>query len=83
MTNNAAVADGTSLAIGAGGVLIFDPTASGAPQAGPSPAGVAAPVPEPGTIALLLAALWSAAIYASSAEFVGEFWLGKLSECVI
>ena len=22
-------------------------------------------------------------IWASSAEFVGEFWLGKLSECVI
>ena len=60
-TDNGALSDNTSLTIGAGGAFIFDPTVSAAP-AGAAPQS-AAPVPEPGTIALLLAAFCSAAIY--------------------
>jgi fibronectin-binding autotransporter adhesin len=48
----ASLADGSSLTVGQGAAAIFSP-------AGPSPAGVAA-VPEPGTIMLLLTALWTA-----------------------
>ena len=63
--NSGAIQDGSSLVVGAGGMFIFDPTATGTPVAatcsnGPSQI---SPVPEPGTIALLLAALASAAIY--------------------
>ena len=53
---SAAAADGTSLTVGAGGVFIFDPTATssslGADSHVASSSGVAA-VPEPGTLALL------------------------------
>ena len=64
VTDTAAIADGTSLAVGSGGIFIFDPTVAAAP--GESASGVAtadrvAAVPEPSTIVLLLAALWSAA----------------------
>ena len=61
-TTNAAVPDGTSLTVGGGGVFLFDPTVSVQPQA-VSPASQAAAVPEPGTMVLVLAALWSAVIY--------------------
>ena len=66
--SNTALADGTSLIVGAGGTFIFDPTvsaaASGEAASGaPASAAMVAPVPEPGTIALLVAALWGAAIY--------------------
>ena len=62
--SNTALLDGSVLTVGAGGTFIFDPTAAAAPSASPQvrPAGVEA-VPEPGTLVLLLAALWSAAIY--------------------
>ena len=50
------IAGGSSLTIG-GGAFIFDPMASARPltsnQASASPAGAAAAVPEPGTLALL------------------------------
>jgi hypothetical protein len=54
-----ALPNGSSLTVGQDASSIF------APASGPAiaaPAGVAA-VPEPGTWALLVAALWSAAIY--------------------
>ena len=63
-TNNAALLDGSSLIVGAGGTFIFDPTASASSLiAGPQvrPAGVEA-VPEPGTIVLLLAAVITGAV---------------------
>ena len=56
VTNGTAIADGSSLSVGAGGTFIFDPLAAGAPVAAGSVAsGAAAAVPEPGTLALLLA----------------------------
>ena len=66
VTNTSTIADGTSLTVGAGGVFIYDPSAAGANIAAvaasaASPAATTlsvAPVPEPGTIALLLTALW-------------------------
>ena len=57
------IPDGTPLVMGAGGTFLFDPTVTGAAPAAAAPAGAVSPVPEPGTIVLLLAALWSAAIY--------------------
>jgi autotransporter-associated beta strand protein len=56
VTANTALADGSSLAVGAGGVFVFDPTVTGAPLANASPAGAVASVPEPGTLALLAVA---------------------------
>jgi autotransporter-associated beta strand protein len=55
ITSNSAIADGTSLTVGAGGTFIFDPSAALAPVTS-SGAAVAA-VPEPGTLALLIAGL--------------------------
>ncbi len=63
VTNSSALPDGTSLTVGAGGVFVFDPSVSGAPSLAVSRGDVVAAVPEPGTIALLLATLWSAVIY--------------------
>ena len=57
--NSSALADGSGLVVGAGGTFVFDPTVAGAPTtAAPQirRAGVEA-VPEPGTIALLIAGL--------------------------
>ena len=67
-TDGGAIPDASSLTVGAGGVFIFDPSMAGAPMThgatfAASPAGAVAAVPEPGTIAILLAALWSAVIY--------------------
>ncbi len=67
VNTSAALPAGTSLSVGAGGTFLFDPsvvapTVSSQGLAA-SPAGAVEAVPEPGTIALLLAALWSAAIY--------------------
>ena len=64
VANTSAIADGTSLTVGAGGVFLYDPTA-GAAANEPAVTEKAsdrslAPVPEPGTLVLLLAALWSA-----------------------
>jgi len=60
MQTSAAIADGTSLTVGAGGTFIFDPTAAGSPanvRSGdslvPASAGVVT-VPEPGTLVLLM-----------------------------
>ncbi len=67
VTESSALPAGTRLIIGAGGVFIFDPTVAGAPPEDSSrtasPAAGVAAVPEPGALALLSAALWSAAIY--------------------
>jgi len=70
ITSSGALPDGQSLTVAAGGTLIFDPSFSGSPivassvssHATASPVALA-PVPEPSTLALLLAGLWSAAIY--------------------
>jgi autotransporter-associated beta strand protein len=62
VNNSGAIQDGTSLTVGAGGTFIFDPTMSGTSMDA-SPSLRPEVVPEPGTIGLLLAALWSAAIY--------------------
>lgn len=59
VNNNGAIADGTSLTVGAGAASLFDPPAGGAALAVASPlhaAGVEA-VPEPGTLALLAVAV--------------------------
>jgi hypothetical protein len=50
ITSAGAIPDGTSLTVGAGGTLIFDPSAAGSPV---SDSAAAAAVPEPGTLALL------------------------------
>ena len=65
VTASDSVQDGTTLTVGAGGMFLFDPTAAGASMdatALPAAARVN-PVPEPGMLALLLAALCSAMIY--------------------
>jgi len=54
-TSNAALPRGTSLTVGVGGTLVFDPSLSGSPVV--SSGAVAASVPEPGTLALLVAGL--------------------------
>src|SRR5208337_2306770 len=59
LTNNEALADGTSLTVGADATSIFSAPAVGAPAASLA----VSAVPEPGTLALFAAALWSAAIY--------------------
>ncbi len=61
ITNPGAFPNGTSLVVGAGGTFVFDPSAAASPVTGlsddspaASPAGLTiAPVPEPGTLALL------------------------------
>jgi autotransporter-associated beta strand protein len=58
VTTNTALPDGASLSVGAGGTLIFDPSAAGAPVAS-----TISPVPEPGTLALLAVALCGVAAY--------------------
>ncbi len=63
--NSGALFDDSGLTVGAGGTFIFDPTVSGAaavPASAASAHEVVSPVPEPGTLALLVAGLWSAAI---------------------
>ena len=67
--NSDALPGGSGLTVGAGGTVIFNPAPAGAPMVATrllaaSPAGeVVVAVPEPGTLGLLAAALWSAAIY--------------------
>ena len=55
VNNSGALPAGSSLTVGAGGTLIFDPSATGVPLAGGTR--LVEPVPEPGTWALLLAGL--------------------------
>ena len=57
--NSAALLDGSSLVVGAGGVFVFDPSRMAGSReqgAGSEAAAGVAPVPEPGPVALLLAA---------------------------
>ena len=65
VNNSGAIYDGASLTVGAGGVFIFDPSVIAAPGKTASGGAVSltmvSAVPEPGTITLLVAALWSAA----------------------
>ena len=62
VTNSDALPDDGGLTVGAGGTVIFDSSAADSPLAA-SPSLTVAPLPEPGTLALLGVALWSAAIY--------------------
>ena len=66
IASNEAMAAGTSLSVGAGGVMIFDPTAGGMPVADQiTPKSTIHTVPEPGSIALLVAivvAAWSSSV---------------------
>ncbi len=60
ITTASALPSGSSLVVGANGTFIFDPTATASPLSGSVPAisaGQVAAVPEPGTLALLTAAL--------------------------
>ena len=58
ITSSSALPDNQSLTVGAGGTLIFDPSFSGSPVQSASPTmSAVAPVPEPGTLALLIAGL--------------------------
>ena len=50
--SGSALPDGTSLTVGAGGTFIFDPSAAGSPV---SNSAAAVALPEPGTLALLIA----------------------------
>jgi len=59
-TNSEAIPHGTSLTVGAGGTLIFDPSASGAPVTNSSSV---VSVPEPGTLVLLIAGAALLAMY--------------------
>ena len=54
VTTVAALPGGSSLTIGANAAFVLDPAGTAAPLAA-SPAGSVAPVPEPGTLVLLLA----------------------------
>jgi len=57
-TTSTALPDNQSLTVGAGGTLIFDPSYSASPViASPVSSLAVSPVPEPGTLALLLAGL--------------------------
>ena len=56
LTSNSAIADGTSLTVGSGGVFIFDP-ATAAASTYSSAATQVSSVPEPGSLALLAAAV--------------------------
>ena len=68
VTSSTALPDDRGLVIGAGGTFVFDPTEPGtmyswsaaAAMSQGSPASRTVAVPEPGTLVLLLAALWSA-----------------------
>ena len=60
LTSNTAIADGTSLTVGADATLIFDPSAAGAPVTNSA---AAAAVPEPGSLALLIAGAALLAMY--------------------
>ena len=64
VNNTGAIQDGSSLIVGAGGTFLYDPTAGGAANVPAVTVKASdrslAPVPEPGTFVLLLAALWSA-----------------------
>ena len=64
--SNTALLDGSILAVGAGGTFLFDPTMSGEAAvqfSAPPASSLLTPAAEPGTMALLWIALWSAAIY--------------------
>ncbi len=66
VTNSSALPDGTNLTVGPGGTFVFDPSVGGAPAANHDSVAAsrgAVAVPEPGTLVLLAAAIWSAAIY--------------------
>ena len=54
ITNPNAIADGSSLTVGADGTFLFDPSARALPREA-SPGVVVATVPEPGTLVLLAA----------------------------
>jgi len=56
-TSSTALPDGTSLTVGAGGTFVFDPSQAGSPAVGAAAVSGAAAVPEPGTLALLVAGL--------------------------
>ena len=64
VANTGAVQDGSALIVGAGGMFLYDPTAGGAANEPVISAKASdrslAPVPEPGTLVLLLAAFWCA-----------------------
>ena len=62
LTSPTGIANNTNLTVAGGGTFIYDPSLIAAPAAGAgtvaaSPAGAVAAVPEPGSLALLLAAL--------------------------
>jgi len=62
ITSDTAIAGGTSLTVAAGGTFVFDPSLAGSPVSGgqvlaASSAGTVSAVPEPGTLALLIAGL--------------------------
>ncbi len=65
MTDTAAIAANTNLTVGAGGTFIFDPNGPGdnVATAASHAASAVEAVPEPGTLALLLAGLCGAMIY--------------------
>ena len=54
-TSTSALLDGSSLTVGAGGTFIFDPSVTGSSLTLSHDAGAAVPVPEPGTLALIVA----------------------------
>ena len=65
ITNSSALPPESNLTVGAGAAFIFDPNGPGddvATLAASHATSALEPVPEPGTLALLLAALWSAAL---------------------
>ena len=70
VNTSSALRDGSSLVVGAGGTFIFDPTVSGAANeaVGGEAMSPVAPVPEPGTLALLS----MAGIVVAAAAWGGE-----------
>ncbi|MGO9111612.1 MAG: beta strand repeat-containing protein [Thermoguttaceae bacterium] len=63
VTSDSALPNGTSLSVGAGGTLIFDPSQAGAAPITSLAASQIDPLPEPGTFVLFAAAVCGAAVY--------------------
>ena len=63
VASNAALPDGTSLTVGAGGTMLFDPSQVATAQLTSSATPEINPVPEPGTLTLLAMAVCGAAVF--------------------
>ena len=83
VTDTAALPDGTSLTVGAGGTFVFDPQVSASAAVDASLSGTAGrvdPVPEPGTLVLLAVGAARRALAFGDGGGTGLAWRNKLHE---